>query len=324
MHKASKLLLAGMGAAIAGVAATQAAAYASTKYLVDIALNRQQPRIPNLQKMQAQLKGSPKCGQFLDAIATAAEKLETTPHTTVQIQSYDGQNLVGHWFPAPGGKRVIIAMHGWRSSWSGDFGTMADFWHANHCHVLYAEQRGQGCSGGAYMGFGMTERHDCLEWIRWVNSHLSLPVYLAGVSMGATTVLMAANLALPTNVKGIMADCGFTSAHDIWKHVAEKNLHLSYQLHSNAADALCRKKLSMGSRACCTPDILKHSKVPVLLAHGSHDRFVPVGMTYENYLACSAPKHLLIVPGADHGMSHYIEPERYEKAVLDFFQTYDR
>ena len=55
-------------------------------------------------------------------------------------------------------------MHGWRSSWSGDFGGVSDFWHENGCSVLYAEQRGQGSSGGAYMGFGMMERYDCLDW----------------------------------------------------------------------------------------------------------------------------------------------------------------
>ena len=27
-----------------------------------------------------------------------AERLETTPHHTVQIESYDGQTLAGHWF----------------------------------------------------------------------------------------------------------------------------------------------------------------------------------------------------------------------------------
>ena len=49
--------------------------------------------------------------------------------------------------------------------------------------------------------------------------------------MGATTVLMAAELGLPENIHGIISDCGFTSVHDIWKHVANKNLHLTYGIH---------------------------------------------------------------------------------------------
>lgn len=52
--------------------------------------------------------------------------------------------------------------------------------------------------------------------------------------------------------------------------------------------------------------------------------FVPVEMTYENYTACTAPKDLLIVPGADHGMSYFMEPEKYENAVKAFWAKYDR
>ncbi len=324
MHKVSRVLLTGMGAAMASAAALSAAAYFSTRYFVGLALDRQQPKIPNLTKIQQQLGGSHDCRSFLNTLAQAAEKMGTTPHDTVEITSYDGQHLAGHWFSVPNAKRTVIAMHGWRSRWSADFGTIADVWREIGCTVLYAEQSGQGSSGGKYMGFGMMERFDCLEWVKWVNSHRrNLPIYLAGVSMGATTVLMTANLDLPPNVKGILADCGFTSAHDIFKHVAEKNLHLPYQLHSVAADALCREKISMSTRYCSTVEILKQSKVPVLFAHGTADRFVPVGMTYENYLACQSPKQLLIVPGADHGMSHFKESGRYEAAITNFFLTYD-
>ena len=47
-------------------------------------------------------------------------------------------------------------------------------------------------------------------------------------------------------------------------------------------------------------------------------------MTYENYAACATPKDLLIVPGADHGMSYFMEPEKYENAVKAFWAKNDR
>ena len=110
-------------------------------------------------------------------------------------------------------------MHGWRSSWSHDFGLIADFWRNNHCSVLYAEQRGQNNSGGDHMSLGLLERYDCLAWTNWINEKTgkSIPIYLAGVSMGATSVLMASELELPDNVFGIAADSAFTSLHAIWK-----------------------------------------------------------------------------------------------------------
>lgn len=79
---------------------------------------------------------------------------------------------------------------------------VSDCWKRNRCSVLYAEQRGQGNSGGDFIGFGQIERYDCLDWIHWVSERCGteLPIYLCGVSMGATTVLMAAGLDLPENV----------------------------------------------------------------------------------------------------------------------------
>lgn len=261
----------------------------------------------------------------MDEAVRASEKLQNSGCEEVEIINQDGIHLIGHWRPCENPKRIIIAMHGWRSSWSRDFGIIADFWKDSGCSVLYAEQRGQGSSEGEYMGFGMLERYDCLEWIKWVNEHTggNLPVYLGGASMGATTVLMAAGLELPENVHGIVADCGFTSPHAIWKHVVENNLHMPYGLYSPVANDLCKKKIHVGTKEYSAVDAMQKCKVPVLFIHGTDDQFVPVEMTYENYKACAAPKHLFVVPGADHGMSYYTDKVGYEKCLLDFFAAYD-
>ena len=67
-------------------------------------------------------------------------------------------------------------------------------------------------------------------------------------------------------------------------------------------------------------EALENCKVPVLFIHGTDDHFVPVEMTYENYKACNAPKKLLVVPGAEHGMSYLVDKEAYEDAVKDFWK----
>ena len=180
-------------------------------------------------------------------------------------------------------------------------------------------------SGGDYMGFDMIERHDCLEWVKWVNERCGTdaPIYLAGVSMGASTVLMASELDLPDNVHGIIADCGFTSPDDIWKHVVEHNLHLSYGIRSAVANDICKKKIQMGAKEHSTVEALQKSKVPVLFIHGTDDNFVPVEMIYENYKACAAPKRIFVVPGADHGMSYVVDEKGYQAALQDFWNTVD-
>lgn len=319
MKKLGKFL----GAAACVTAVGASFAYLTTKLLVDAATEREQPKI--IEKAQIKISGSGVDEEFLKVSEQCSEKLKNLPLEEMRITSFDGTPLVGHWYPCENTKRIIVAMHGWRSSWYKDFGMIADFWNNNGCSVLFAEQRGQQGSGGSHICFGLSERYDCLEWIKFINATFGdeKPIYLAGISMGAATVLMTAGLDLPQNVHGIMADCGFTSPKEIWRHVTTHNLHLSYRLHGFVADEMFKRKLNMGTDDYSTIEAMKNCRVPVLFIHGTDDNFVPVRMTYENYAACAAPKQLLIVPGADHGMSYYIERERYEKQVLEFWKEFD-
>lgn len=325
MKKKAKWIMIGAGitaatATVCGVAA--AVSHRISKFVVDTALDRQGPKPlkgtknPNNSVVPEELKAK---------VRELSEKLKNSDLETVTITARDGEKLVGHWHHKDTDKRVIIAMHGWRSSWAHDFGTIADFWQDNGSSVLYVEQRGQGESGGEYMGFGMIERYDCLDWIDLVNDRMndSMPIYLAGISMGASTVLMTGGFDLPNNVCGIMADCGFTSAHAIWKHVVEGNTHFSYDSRSKVVDDLCKKKIQVGSQDYTTLDAMKECDVPVLFIHGTDDTFVPVEMTYENYKACASSKMLFVVPGATHAMSYVVDKEGYEKTVKQFWETYD-
>ena len=311
----------GIFAAVAAMAALSA--YWTTKFLVRVAVDRESPHV--MKKAGSLLSRTQKDDLFLSELDAAAKRLEAKENEIVRITAADGVALVGHFIPCDHAERIIIAMHGWRSSWAKDFGTMADFWEDNHCSVLYAEQRGQNSSGGDYMSFGLAERYDVLEWINWVTERCGkeIPIYLAGVSMGATTVLMAAGLDLPDNVHGIAGDCGFTSPQAIWKHVANKNLHLIYGLKGIMADSMFKQKLQVAADNDSTVNALKSCKTPVLLIHGTDDHFVPVEMTYENYMACAGPKKLFIVPGADHGMSYFTDKEGYERVVKEFWDEFD-
>lgn len=323
MKDITKKVLIGGGVLIASTMAASAVSYTIAKKLVGMALDRNH----EIEDSKTRVSGETGDEIFRKIRENAAETLEQYPSETVEITAKDGIKLVGHWRICDHAKRVLIAMHGWRSSWSKDFGLIADFLYKNDCNVLYAEQRGQNNSGGEYMGFGLTERYDCLEWIKWVNAkgYEQLPVYLCGVSMGASTVLMTAGFELPKNVRGVIADCGYTSPYAIWKHVAEDNLHVSYDKWMSAiADEMCRDKIQFGSKDYSCTEALKDCSVPVLFIHGTDDRFVPVEMTYENYKACASPKRLLIVPGAGHGMSYMIDRKLYEKTVKEFWEEFDQ
>ncbi len=260
----------------------------------------------------------------MNDIEKYSKLLENADHEVVELTAFDGTRLVAHWFKTDGAKRTVIGMHGWRSSWHGDFGMSARQWMENGCNLLLPEQRGQNNSGGDHMGFGLIERYDCLDWANFIaEREPELPIYLSGVSMGASTVLMAAGLELPSQVKGIVADCGFTSPYAIWKHVSEKNLHMGFGVKGVMANAICKKKINLGADSYSTVEAMENCSVPVLFIHGDRYSFVPVEMTYENFKACTAPKRMLIVHDAEHGMSFWKNENAYKKAVFEFWREND-
>lgn len=330
MKKGLRNFLIGSGVFAGLTASAGLALHHITNKLMKIALDRTDGKIPDdfvndLAETKPKITGVKIPAEFIEMRRNSGKLLEDKKLEQVSINAHDEETLVGHLFECENAERTIIAMHGWRSTYASDFGVISDFWHKNNCNVLYVEQRGQNNSGGEYMGFGLIERYDCKSWADWVfkNYGDELPVYLCGLSMGATTVLMASELELPECVKGIIADCGFTSPHAIFKHVAEKNMHLFYDgILENIANDICKRKIQLGSKDGSTTDALQNAKIPVLFIHGTDDHFVPVEMTYENYKACASPKRLFVVPGADHGMSYFLEKEKYEQEVIKFWNDF--
>lgn len=294
-----------------------------TKLFLDEALNKE---VTGLTKRAEQLLTKSFSGSPAYQIARKGQEiLEKKKHEVVYITSYDGLKLVGHWFECKNAKRTVVAMHGWRSVWSRDYSTSADFIMGNDCNVLYAEERAQGASEGNYMTFGYAERHDAAMWAKFADEKTggTLPVYFLGVSMGAATVMMAADLELPKTMRGIIADCGFTSMESIFKHVCEDMLHLSYKFREKDVKKEIKARTGFEIDEVSTTDTLARSNLPVLLIHGEDDDFVPVEETYKNKAVLGDRATVLIVPGANHALSYWVDVEKYKKAVLDFFAAND-
>ena len=62
--------------------------------------------------------------------------------------------------------------------------------------------------------------------------------------------------------------------------------------------------------------------VPVLLVHGTGDRYVPCEMTKAAYAACPGEKQLILVEGAGHGLSYVVDQPRCQSALENFFMEH--
>ena len=89
-------------------------------------------------------------------------------------------------------------------------------------------------------------------------------------------------------------------------------------MYLKIADRMNRKLAGYGMDKCNAAREVKKSVTPTLFIHGSADTFVPVCMCEVMSQNCAAEKWKLIVPGAAHAESYYMDTGRYEKA-LDLF-----
>lgn len=253
--------------------------------------------------------------QIHEMISKAMEE----PFEWVETESFDGLILKGRLYERFENAPLMIMFHGYKSCSLLDFCGGLYMGFDNGCNVLLVDQRAHGESGGKYLSFGIKERYDVLSWTDFAAQRYGKerPVILIGMSMGAATVLMSADRGLPMSVKGIVADCGYTTPRAIMEKVC-RDYKLPVGLMMFFVSLGARIFGGFGLEDASAPEALKKCGIPVLFIHGDSDTFVPCFMGQENYNACASEKRIYIAPGADHAVSFMVDRKRYEKELKDF------
>ena len=301
----------------AGLAALTAAATGAVYAVAFHAPNRTQNNDYSVVKTE-------KIAPIYDHILSLIDKLNRIPYEPVYIESYDGNRLRGRLYDAPEGAPIAICVHGWRGTPSRDFSGGAKMLLDAGWRVLLIEQRSQGRSEGHCMTFGAKERFDVQRWAQWAAERFGPEsrMLLFGISMGAASVLLASALELPEQVRGIVADCPFSNGRDILIRTATQS-GVPQIFAGVLADLSSRLWGRFDLNDTDVREAVKKTRVPVLLIHGEDDDFVPPEMSAEilSYNPTLMERHTF--PGASHGISFVIDPERYKKLVLDFAARID-
>lgn len=246
--------------------------------------------------------------------------VEAQPSEEVSVRSRDGLRLKGLFVPNPDSKGTLLLFHGWRSSWKVDFVIALSFYHSLGLDLLLVDQRAQNGSEGKYITYGVREREDLACWVEWAARRLGRekPLFLGGLSMGASTVLMAADFPFDANVRGIVADCGFTSPYDIIRCVASRGKNLPMGAAMAYLDLFARLLAGFRLKEVSTEETLRRTKLPVLLFHGLAYTFVPPEMSRRSYAACAGERELVLVDGAAHGMSYVVNTGLVQGKIAAF------
>lgn len=190
-------------------------------------------------------------------------------------------------------------------------------------NVLLPYLRAHGKSEHKYCTMGLLERLDIIDWVNYIiDKNPNAKIILHGVSMGASTVMMATGEKLPENVVCCIEDCGFTSFWEEYSKQIKEMFNLPPNFVLNLANLAAKIKIGIDLKAISPLRAVKGSRTPTLFIHGDKDSVVPFWMNYPLYQSAACEKERLVVSGATHAASGYCYPDIYWEAITKFINKY--
>ena len=260
----------------------------------------------------------PQYENYTSEISSNFKYCSSLKYDEVYVTSYDHKKLFGKLYIKDLNKPFIIMFHGYKGGGIRDFSGIIPFLLDNNYNLLVVDERSHGHSEGKTITFGIKERLDVIKWADYIYSNYqNNDIYLYGISMGGATVLMSSNLNLPKNVKGIIADCPFTCPKDIIIDFSKKyHLPMIVLKHFVYFSALLFGHFRVKDASAITS--VKNTNIPIILFHGTEDKFVPPYMSERIYNANPDNIKLVKINGAPHVISCIVDKEKYHKELLDF------
>ena len=237
------------------------------------------------------------------------------------ILSGRGELLHGYIIPAPEfSDKWVICIHGY----TGAPDTMGPFGRKLHYagyNTLYPALRGHEKSEKNTISMGWHDRLDLIDWCRSItDTNPAAQIVLFGVSMGASTAMMASGEDLPESVRCIVADCGFSSVWDIFAVQLKKYSGLPAKpfLYPISTMAKLIDRLNIREASCVGQ--VKKSRTPTLFIHGDADELIPYSMMEDLYEAAGCEKEKLLIPDGKHGLAVNANPKLYWSTVKTFLR----
>lgn len=225
----------------------------------------------------------------------------------VQLQSPDltaAESLHAWWWPAPRKDApTLLYLHGSRWNLTGQLFRIEQL-HAMGFSVLAVDYRGFGESRGALPSERSVYQDALIAWQHLVRLQPEANKrFIYGHSLGgAVAVNLAHELASEeeaAQAAGLIVESSFTNLGDVAAAVTNTSLPVRWLL-SQEFDSLSK---------------IGDVGIPVLIAHGRDDRYVPSRFSQALFDAASEPKQLLLIDGANHNNSLRMAGNSYRQAL---------
>ena len=248
-----------------------------------------------------------KDSNYIDTYITSSDNLKLHAYEVKNENKTDKWAIVVHGYTSEGKLLSSKAKHLYNMGYN----------------VLVPDLRSHGTSEGNYIGMGWHDRLDIIDWINYiVKNNTNSEIALHGTSMGSATVLMVSGEKLPSNVKAIVADCGYTSVYDEFSYQLKQLFNLPAFPIMNFSDVVTHIRAGYCLNDASAINQVKKSTTPILYIHGDKDDFVPYYMMDELYNATNSEKEKLTIEGGEHANSDLVNPKLYWSTVNSFLEKY--
>ncbi|WLR57177.1 alpha/beta hydrolase [Mesobacillus subterraneus] len=294
---------------------------AAGNYFYNVAINRSQESVDlhggGESVTAAKLLSEEEEQRKLEEILAWTEKQK---FELVELESKDGLKLKARFLKNanPSGKAVILA-HGYKGN-SEQMPGITKFYYEQGYDILKPDARGHGLSEGDYIGYGWHDRKDYVQWSKFLAEEARADtIFLHGFSMGAATVLMASGEKLPDQVKGIIADSGYTTVLEELSHQLKYLYNLPSFPVMQVTSVITNIRAGYTFAEASALDSVAKNKVPLFIIHGDNDALVPTEMGIRIFEKAKSVKELWIVPGAGHTEAYTIAEKEYQEKLKSFW-----
>lgn len=246
------------------------------------------------------------------------------PPTSRERISSDGLSLWAKEYRQPQSSDLwVIGVHGYLTEHSSVEDICYEYFKRGY-NVLLPDLRGHGNSQGDYVGMGLHDAQDVLDWIQVIlEEQPQASFVLHGVSMGAATVMIAAGMEdLPPQVLAVVEDCGYTNSYQMMIEQLNYRYNLPGFPIVPMANFMAEFRTNYDLRDANPMEFLQQATLPILFIHGDQDIFVQPYMHTELVAAYEGPKDSLMMPGAGHAACRNLDAKTYYDRVFSFLETH--
>ncbi|GGJ92752.1 alpha/beta hydrolase [Pseudomonas matsuisoli] len=224
------------------------------------------------------------------------------------------ESLYAWWWPAEDKDApTLLYLHGSRWNLTGQLFRIQELRRLGFS-ILAVDYRGFGESRGALPSERTVNEDARTAWAKLTELQPDPAKRLIyGHSLGgAVAVDLAAELGQdaadsgqPVAARGLIIESTFTTLADAAAAVADTSLPIRW-IMSQRFDSVGK---------------IEEINMPVLIVHGTDDRYVPARFSEELFAAARDPKQLLLVPGGTHNNSMRVSGGRYQQAIEQLMES---